>query len=847
LESARQNLLRLNDIISEVERQVNSLKRQAQKARRFRRLREEMRGLQKTVFTADYYRLSEAAERNAEELKQAEAKQSELDLLVSDREAEHKARSTEARAAEDHLAALREQAAAIELETDRARNRRSFDEQQIKELSARIQEIERDQKDLESRLSLLDAEADRRATDLNALESELSTEQADLLEREAHYQAETVRLREAEGGIEQLRQRMLAEIGVTERLRNLSVSLEDALRRIKLKQSNLASEMERATARLDEATNEYARVGGEVEGNRARLADLAQSISEHTAALSSLRAEVVELRSQLEASHTERTAAEHRLASLEDLDAHHAYYSDAVQHVLSPEQAARINALGTLADYVEVETQYERLIESLFGRELQCVLVPTIDDALTGVESLKAEGLGRGAFLVVGLHGGEDDPSDEERRFEGDKQEHDNEEDPLASDEAVATGEYFSADTHPHSDLMAKSFYPVHDPSFEEGQQEIAQRFTLDVLRAIDLLGLRREIKSVVERAFPDKCAAAVVPDIEAALQLSIENPSRVYVTMDGEQVVNGRLIMTGVHSAQKGTSLLALKREIKQLRVQTGVLIDEEQRRAFELADAQKRLEETEARTASLDQQLRQNEREAAARGSEMEGLARDLERATQHVRVVEAEMEQTAEERRELELRIEQLSADLEAAETSQKEVQSSLAAAQSAYREMRARAEQFSEQLSAARASVAARAERLQAARGETRRIAHEAEELSARINRNRLELYESHNRIEQLSTSQSEGEAATARFESASAALAEQIDEAVRSLAQAREQADELETLLARLRQEASSAHDRRGQIEVERARIESEAEHLSRTCYAELAQPLEEVVASVELG
>ena len=56
LESAKQNLTRLNDIITEVERQVNSLKRQAQKARRYRRLREEMRSLLKIIFAADFYR-----------------------------------------------------------------------------------------------------------------------------------------------------------------------------------------------------------------------------------------------------------------------------------------------------------------------------------------------------------------------------------------------------------------------------------------------------------------------------------------------------------------------------------------------------------------------------------------------------------------------------------------------------------------------------------------------------------------------------------------------------------------------------------------------------------------------
>ena len=415
LDSAKQNLTRLNDIISEIERQVNSLKRQAQKARRYRRMREEMRGLQKVVFTADYYRLTEAIERVARELEAAAVKQSEIDSIITAHESEHRAVSAEARAAEDRLAGLRETAAAIELEADRARNRRAFEQQQISELTARIEELERDQQALDSRLASLDEAAERRGVELEALETEHAAEQADLRAREGQHQEELARLRQAEAEIEQLRQRLLTEIGHLERLRNLSAGLEEALRRLELKQTSLQAEMERAAARLDEASSEYARVGGEVEGNRTRLADLTGRIRERATTLNELRIEAMAFRQELDAIHAERTSAAHRLASLEDLDEHHAHYSDAVQFVLSPEQAARINALGPLADFVEVEAQYERLIESLFGRELQSVLVPTIDDALAGVESIKSEGLGRGAFLVVGLHGGEGDPADEAR------------------------------------------------------------------------------------------------------------------------------------------------------------------------------------------------------------------------------------------------------------------------------------------------------------------------------------------------------------------------------------------------------------------------------------------------
>jgi chromosome segregation protein len=818
LESAKQNLTRLNDIISEIERQVNSLKRQAQKARRYRRLREEMRGLQKVVFTSDYFRLAESNERVARELEEAEACQHGLDSLLAERESEHQAVSAQARETEDQLTALRERAAAIELEADRARNRRAFEEQQISQLTARIQELERDRNAMEERLAILDAETERRMEDLKSLEQELLSEQSGLLARETHYQSELARLRQSEDEIERLRQQMLAEIGRLERARNLRANLEDAHRKIELRESSLKAERERAGAKLEEADAQHSQLSGEVEQSRTLLADLTHSITQRAAEIDHLRNRCGQLRSQLEATHSEREAANHRLASLEDLDAHHAYYSDAVQHVLSPEQAARINAMGTLADFVEVDAQYERLVESLLGRELQSVLVPTIDDALAGVEAIKSEQLGRMAFLVVGLHGGEGDP-----HFKDEK------------------GFIETSDERREEE--------TEETRFEEislvRNSENAPMFELEVLRAIDLLGLRPEIRAVVERAFPDRCGAAVVPDIEAALQLSIENPLRVYVTSQGEQVVNGRLIVTASHT--KGTSLLGLKREIKQLRVQTSLLGQEEQRLSAELCEAESRLAETEGESSTLDKELRQQEKDSAARDSQLEALQRDLDRARQHVRVVEAEMEQAASERADLEDRISQIVEELQKAEASEQQVQQALTQAQSSFAETRAEVERLTESLSSARASVAARAERLQAAKSEMRRITSEAEDIGSRINRSRLELFESHSRIEQLSASQMEGDSATARFETEKATLAGRIETLAQSLNLSRGRADELAASLTELRQQSSSAHDRRGQIEVERARVESEAEHLARTCFAELAMSLEDVVTSAQIS
>src|SRR5262249_31459827 len=316
LESARQNLTRLNDIISEVERQVNSLKRQAQKARRYRRLRDEMRALLKIVFTADYYRLSEAIERIARELTEAERIQMELDARVAEREALHRSASTECRVAEDNLTGLREQYSAIELEADRARNKRAFEQQQIDGLNGRVQQVDRDQQQLNSRLALIEEASQQRSATAGQLEAGLSAARMDLLARETSYQEQTARVRDAEAGLEELRHRVLKEVGDTERLRNLNATLDDSLRRIAQRQQSLQAESERAAERLAVAGGEQERLTAEVEHDTIRLGRLNESIAMRAAELADTRSQSAEVRARHEQISSEKAAAEHRLRSL---------------------------------------------------------------------------------------------------------------------------------------------------------------------------------------------------------------------------------------------------------------------------------------------------------------------------------------------------------------------------------------------------------------------------------------------------------------------------------------------------------------------------------------------------
>src|SRR6185369_2144643 len=89
LESARQNLSRVFDILEEVGRQVNSLKRQASKARRYEELRKEMLAHLRQTVAGRYQMLEREAAKLALDLTQAQSTFQGLSAQVQEQEGEH--------------------------------------------------------------------------------------------------------------------------------------------------------------------------------------------------------------------------------------------------------------------------------------------------------------------------------------------------------------------------------------------------------------------------------------------------------------------------------------------------------------------------------------------------------------------------------------------------------------------------------------------------------------------------------------------------------------------------------------------------------------------------------------
>ncbi len=793
LEGARSNLRRISDIVSEIERQVGSLRRQAAKARRYRQLREELRELLRRVYAADERALTAALEALRAHLAAATEQEHELARAVEQHEEEARLATTEARGCEQSLAEARAAVADAALQHDRRERERAYQQEQARELERRVADVLAQMEQLRARLDVQVRERANLSASDTQLRDESEASARALHAAEESFARRSAEVLAAEQQIEEVRADLLTHTAVAERLHETGRQLDATLERLALQAEGLEREGERARTAHEEFTAQAATLQTETAAARAQLDQLLVEREAVTTGVNAARSLVSATATEYARAREEAARVSQRLDTLAELDAQRALYSQSVQRIFSEERAADeagaqgFHAIGTLADMLQVEPQWERAVESVFGSYLQTVLVPTPDDAVRAAAWLQTSGAGRATFLVTGLHGA----SADERHVLDD------------------TGD-------------------MHDD-----------------LRLGALLGASPEIVDVLERTLPREMRARVVGNLEHALMLSLTTGA-MYVTVDGEWVAGGQLVGAGgPATAADGVGLLAFKREIRELETRAAALTSEVVSAEDSVTAARARLVELEDALMLLNEQIGRAEREQVARELQAAQLAQEIERAARHVRVVGDDTARLAAERAELDTRRAKQIADAEAAEGARLAATQAVAAAADVLAQARRAAEAEAEQLSAQRAAAAAAAERRRATTAELRRMETEAGDLEARLARHETELAEMRQQLASLRDSLAAAEENAGTVEGERTALESAVEECAGQLAEARARADALAEELTELHNRAAAARDARAAMEVNRAEATARLGYLRETCAAELNQSLEEVASAYE--
>ena len=806
LESARSNLSRISDIVAEIDRQVNSLRRQAAKARRYGVLREELRELLRHVYVAEDRRLGSVLEDTNAKLSEV----TELELAIAgdltQREEAARAATQEARNLEDELSNVRAAAAEAVLQRDRQARECVYQQEQLSEIEKRRGEVTAEIEGLTSRLVLIEAECLRLQQEDARLREESDRSASELRTAEESYAEKLARATAAEAEIENARAELLSQTAIAERVREIARQLESTLERLGQQAEGLAREGDRAASQHAERKLEAEELSRELNEARARVARLQAERETAVDAVVRGHEAVSDTEAQLTRVRDEYSRASHRLESLKELDHRRAYYSPAVQLVFSADDKPRsFHFIGTLADALNVDAKWERAVEGVLGSSLQSIVVPTPDDAVRAAQWLRENNGGRASFLVAGLHGGSDE-----------------------ADSALLT-----------TTLACRL---EERPALANSQTE---NFRED-LRISDLLGAPQQLVTVLKRTLPQKMNARLAANLDDAMLQSIAT-GETYVTLNGDWIASGQFVSAGdARDLEEGAGLLAFKRELRELEARALALAGEVEVAAAGAREARARLIGLEDAVVTLNEAIGREEREAMQQQLTVSGLEQEVERAERHMRVVGQDSLRVEEERIDIEQRRANALEEAETAEAAREAAADNVIRASALLTDLRREAEVEAESLAGQRASAAAAAERRRSTTAELRRIEGELADLAARVQRHRMDLAEMDGRAEELRTSIADLEFKASTVESDRAREEEQIADLSNRLQQARRQADECSTELSELNRQAAEVRDSRAGLEVQRAEAQARQTFVHENCQTELGQSLEELASERQL-
>jgi chromosome segregation protein len=401
LEAAQQNLTRIDDIVFEVDKQRGSLKRQAAKARRYQRLRDELRRWEKVLFARRYRDLSQAIESARTRLADARERETAAAARVAELEADISRLRIEVAEADARATAARDTAHAHELDIQRTQQQVELNRQQMAALDARVADLEGELQALEARREPQQALIAERREALARAEEERRQAAEHLAAQNEQYQIALRDIEGLEGDVETARGEVFAAINAATALRHAIESAGAARERAQADLSRL--DIEEADLRVESERLAQDRLASEARAAevQAALAATGQERLDLDVRLAAVRAEHAGLAQELRTREHDLAGLAGRLRSLEELEAARAGFTEAAR-VLLAQANGRVDQRGAVADYLEVDRRHERAVEALLGDLLQHVIVPSHAHAAAGVQLLREQEAGRCGFVVLG-------------------------------------------------------------------------------------------------------------------------------------------------------------------------------------------------------------------------------------------------------------------------------------------------------------------------------------------------------------------------------------------------------------------------------------------------------------
>ncbi len=789
LEDAKLNLARVNDIFEEVTRQMNSLKRQASKAERYGRLRDEMRAKLRVVLASKFVQLDEESAELDAQLNRISEEIRQQTENVQQLEAEHSERTQRGYEIETELRQNREQLNQIAIESDRSQARRRTNEERCTELVVRADAANSELSQSQHRLTALEDELDSNRQILDSAAADLCAAQSEmaLCQQEAVNAANELAALEHEQ--EECRVAVMQAVASASDVRNQLTQAEERLAAVDREAQRLQNEIGTANSQVEAFGGQRGQLALEFETVSQRVNGLTDEISRVRQLLESKRQEENEVKNRLDSLRAEYASALGKKGSLEAVIAEHGYSTESVRRLFQSGcmQGGHAPA-GVLADFLEVEPRYERVVEDFLRDELNYIVVKSWDAADEGLRLLRTDVDGRATFLVH--------PDDSQAKFS------------------------FVVDERAQSAPPSESILPL--------------KHTIRVLN-----GFGKSLEVIL----PKLRDGYIVADQGFARELALMNPDAFFLSNSGECFHN--VTVTG--GKQRAEGPLSMKRELREI----ARLLEELERalrdegiRALTLG---REIKELASRLDRLEGEKLAAEKQAMTSGHMLQQLDTEMGRVSERLRTSRQELQCLVSERADQQELINARRADIAAFEQKRVELEGQMTSGHERLAHLKERRDAAAQNKSQHIARVAALEERHRSAAAVMERIEAIVSEMRERVSTLRMQIESAAAEKLQRETENQELSGQLLDLESERNAAAARDGLLQFESEQLRARKTEIDEMLRGARQSLDQARDRRGEFSASAAKLQSDAQHMAESCLNDLGVQRHELMADATIA
>jgi chromosome segregation protein len=593
LQSTEQNLVRLQDIIGELKRQIDSLQRQAQRAERYRTLKNQIEDLDLWITSLQYKELKQSADEAQNFFNEAQNMEAEGETTLASMQSE----------LETLRLQLLEKEKSVEDQQGQYQSQQSLvqkKELEIQELRFEIEQAKRNEQmtgsllqEQQARLELLKRDQNQYQSQIDTLKTEAEDTQKLYTEKNEYYETAQSRISEIDEELTAKRQELFA-VGQSESsLEAKTVSLSTHLDDLKERESNeqlVLNELREKQMSFEERRR---KVFNELEKERQMQLDLANDVESFEANKKILTESLNEKKAQVEEFKDSLNEVASRLYGLEDLQSNFEGFEEGVKNVMlwQKTKQTEVRPDGSVETYfqpvsevVEVPSEYEVAMESALGSRLQMLLASDENVTLDAVNYLKESKTGRSSFMEAGAKA------------------------------------WYERSSSPEGEAGVQALLSNVVKSHEKYNQAVS--YLLD--------------------------GVAVVDSVRTALGLRPRYPGWTFVTTDGDTLTADG-VLTGGASEGAESGVLKRRREIKELS-------QKKDEWGGKLALAQAALKKTEEQLANVMTDFEGAQKRKIEQEIKVTGLKKDLERAEHEVQNAQYAVERQEREVRKLTEQIQQ-----------------------------------------------------------------------------------------------------------------------------------------------------------------------------------------------